>query len=79
LRSSLDRGEPLAAQLNRNTNGLLLRQYFPKKSDLAPHSQAHLNIGSRDASTNGRGKRWTSIRQPSDLAIVLRRPIGTAG
>jgi IS30 family transposase len=27
---------------NENTNGLL-RQYFPKKTDLAPHSQAHLN------------------------------------
>jgi IS30 family transposase len=27
---------------NENTNRLL-RQYFPKKTDLAPHSQAHLN------------------------------------
>jgi len=27
---------------NENTNRLL-RQYFPRKTDLAPHSQAHLN------------------------------------
>jgi IS30 family transposase len=26
-----------------NTNGLLLRQHFPKGTYLSPHSQAHLN------------------------------------
>jgi len=32
------------------------------------------SIGRASSSTNGPGKRWTSSRQQSDLANVLRRP-----
>ena len=37
-----DPQSPWQRCLNENTN-LLLRQYFPRQTDLAPHSQAHLN------------------------------------
>src|SRR6476620_6078174 len=60
---------------NENTNRLL-RQYFPKGLDLAAHSQAELNKVARQLNERP-GKRWTSSRQQSDLANVLRRPVET--
>ena len=62
---------------NENTNRLL-RQYFPKGLDLAAHSQVEL-IRWRASSRSGPEKRWTSNRQQSDLANVLRRPVEITG
>jgi IS30 family transposase len=54
---------------NENTNGLL-RQYFPKRSDLRPHSQAHLDavaaeLNDRPRQTLG----WKSPSQALDQAL----------
>jgi IS30 family transposase len=54
---------------NENTNGLL-RQYFPKHSDLRPHTQAHLDavaaeLNDRPRQTLG----WKSPSQALDEAL----------
>ena len=54
---------------NENTNGLL-RQYFPKRSDLRPHTQAHLDavaaeLNDRPRQTLG----WKSPSQALDEAL----------
>jgi IS30 family transposase len=55
---------------NENTNGLL-RQYFPKRSDLTLHSQARLNAVAREL--NGRPRQTLEWKTPSQkLAEVLR-------
>jgi IS30 family transposase len=61
---------------NENTNRLL-RQYFPKGMDLAPHSQAEVNRIARRLNERPQ-KLWTSIPRQRALASVLRRPIETA-
>lgn len=49
---------------NENTNGLL-RQYFPKNSDLSLHSEAHLNAVAREL--NNRPRQTLNWMKPSQV------------
>jgi IS30 family transposase len=67
-----DPQSPWQRGTNENTN-LLLRQYFPRATDLAPISQAQLDqVALR---LNQRPRRaWVSKRLQLDCKQVLRRP-----
>ena len=73
-----DNNKPWQRGSNENTNGLL-RQYFPKGSDLSVHSEAELdqvaaelNDRPRNASATANPSRRSATCSPRRLSALIR-------
>jgi IS30 family transposase len=72
-----DQHSPWQRRSNEDTNGLL-RQYFPRGTDLSRLSQAHLNRSA--LRLNQRPRKTLGFEAPADrLRAVLQCPVEPAG